>query len=102
MDSFPEIIPTERLKPDDVPRPEEPWRKLSRFALTFDPVEARDYGAAAGDLSRASSRLSLAELRAHLYVEQRRWNHFGDEPDASTMRKLREIVRLIHAKLQPD
>lgn len=96
--SIPRIIPTASLTLDDVPFPEAKWRTLADFATTFDPCEIDDYGAKTADLDNALSTSSLVELRSHLYVEQRRWNHFGEEPDGDTMRKLREIISLIRKK----
>lgn len=95
----PRLIPTASLKLDDVPLPEAKWGKLAAFALTFEPREMGDYGQKAADLRNVSTNSSLVELRAHLYVEQRRWNHFGEEPDAEAMKGLREIVGLVRQKL---
>lgn len=95
----PQIIPTTSLKLNDVPAPEAKWQKLAAFALTFDPREMGDYAQIAADLNNASSNSSLAELRAHLYVEQRRWNHFGREPDRDAMNKLNEIIGFMRQRL---
>lgn len=93
------IIPSGRLRVSDVPPPGAQWHRISSFALTYDPHEMGDYGQYAGNLDRASSGSSLSELRAHLYVEQRRWNHFGRDPDDTTMKKIQEIIALIRQKL---
>jgi len=74
--SIPRIIPTASLTLDVVPFPEAKWRTLADFSTTFDPCEIDDYGAKTADLDNALSTSSLVELRSHLYVEQRRWNHF--------------------------
>jgi hypothetical protein len=96
--AVPRIIPTASLKLDDIPASDANWKKLAAFALTFDPREMGDYGQKAADLNNALANSSLAELRAHLYVEQRRWNHFGKEPEGDTMKKLREIIGLVRHK----
>lgn len=96
---FPSLIPTASLKLEDVPSPEAKWEKLAVFALTFEPSETGDYGEKAADLSNVSSNSRLVELRAHLYVEQRRWNHYNEEPDAEAMNRLREIVGFIRQEL---
>jgi hypothetical protein len=97
--SFPSVIPTASLKLDDVPLPESKWAKIAAFALTFDPREMGEYAQQAAELDNVSLNSSVMELRAHLYVEQRRWNHFGEEPSATELKKLREILSLIRQKL---
>ena len=96
----PKIIPTQSVDIQDVPVPGDKWEKLSLFALTFDPLEMGTYGQRAADLNNASSNSSISELRAHLYVEQRRWNHFCREPDNLTMLRLRQVVGFIRQKLE--
>jgi hypothetical protein len=95
----PRPIPTASLRLEDVPTPNSKWETISTFALTFDLPEAAHYGEKLADLGNASSNSSLAELRAHLYVEQRRWNHFCVNPDEVSIKRLREIVGLIRQKL---
>lgn len=95
----PKTIPTASLRLEDVPTVNSKWEAMSAFALTFDLLEAAYYGEKLADLGNASSDSSLAELRAHLFVEQRRWNHFGEEPDEISMKRLRDIVDLIRQKL---
>lgn len=98
----PRIIPTASLKLDEVPEPDAKWQKLGAFALAFDIREMGDYSQKSADLNNASRNSSLAELRAHLYVEQRRWHHFGQEPDAEAMKRLREIVGFIRHQLDAN
>jgi hypothetical protein len=96
---MPETISTNELVLDYVPFAKSSWKNISAFALTFNPKEMGEYGIKAGDLSNCSASSSIMELRAHLYVEQRRWNHFGREPDQATMLRLRNIVAWIRKKL---
>jgi hypothetical protein len=98
----PKIIPTASLKLDAVPASEVKWQKLAAFALTFDPHEMGEYRQKSADLSNASMNSSITELRAHLYVEQRRWNHLCREPDENIMKKLSEIIGLIRQKLADE
>lgn len=97
--AFPKTISTEKLELKDLPTREARWKNMAAFALTFDPGEIGEYGQEGADLNNASSKSTLSELRAHLYIEQRRWNHFGQEPDESTMKKLRNIIGIIRQKL---
>lgn len=95
-------IRSDQLKVEDIPRSRADWLEFSIFALRFDPkVLGRiGYGKQVTDLNNATSDSSINELRAHLYVEQRRWNHFGRDPDYRTTMKLREILDLIREKLK--
>jgi hypothetical protein len=96
------IISTKDLNINDVPLPNDDWRKISRFAITFDPrIEDAPY-IGVDDLDKASSTSSLVELRNHLYVQQRRWHHFGRRPDVEVIAKLRGIIKLIRQKLTPE
>jgi len=97
---MPAIIPTGELKSSDLPPVHATWRRLSLFALSFDPKEIGSYGERAVQLINAKRTCSLAELRAHLYVEQRRWNHFGREPDKDTLIVLHQVLEWLRASLQ--
>jgi hypothetical protein len=94
-------IPSDLLQAADVPRSKANWTELSCFALTFDPRidVVREYGPHVWDLSKATKDSSINQLRAHLYVEQRRWNHFCREPDMQTILKLRQILDWIRDKV---
>ena len=95
-------IRSDQLKIEDIPRSRADWSEFSAFALRFDPtVLGRiGHGKQVVDLNNATSDSSINQLRAHLYVEQRRWNHFCREPDYRTMMRLREILDLIREKLK--
>ncbi|EDM26742.1 shikimate kinase [Lentisphaera araneosa HTCC2155] len=93
------IIKTSDLKLENLPDLSASWRIVSRFALTFDPTEIGDYGEKSGDLDNVSEESNIVELRSHLYVEQRRWNHFGDDPDEETMNAIKTIMKMLHEKV---
>jgi hypothetical protein len=93
-------IATASLRKGDLPPARSAWAGIAQFALTFDAVEMGSYGERAGDLANASSQSSIQELRAHLYVEQRRWNHFGEVPDAVTFARLQELLELIRSRVE--
>jgi len=99
MPTFPAYIPTQSLKLSDVPNESASWPTIGRFALTFDPAEDDPYQLKVQDLAALSASSSLIRLRAHLFLEQRRWNHFGREPDAASMSSIRRVFALIRAKL---
>lgn len=96
---FPEFIPSRCLKLSDVPNESAPWSDIDRFMLTFDPSEDNPYKVDRRKLATLSAESGLVRLRAHLFMEQRAWNHVGRKPDASTVLAIRRVVALIRAIL---
>ena|ERR1700761_496553 len=96
---FPAIIPTESLKLSDVPNESAPWSAINRFALTFDPSEDDPYKLNFRDLPTLSADSGLVRLRAHLFLEQRRWNHYVSKPSADDILAILRIVALIREVL---
>jgi hypothetical protein len=93
-------IPTVSLRLEDIPAAKARLPMIEAFALMFDIHEMDPgYGEKANDLRSASTGSSLIELRAHLYIEQRRWNHFGGPQDTETEMRLREVVGWIRDKV---
>ncbi|MHB1530029.1 MAG: hypothetical protein ACYCXT_11495 [Acidiferrobacteraceae bacterium] len=99
MRLFPAHIPTKSLKLSDVPNESAPWTTIGGFALTFNPAEDDPYHLKGQDLAALSADSSLVQLRSHLFLEQRRWDHFGREPDVAAMSAIRRVLALIRAKL---
>ena len=96
---FPAIIPTKILTLSDVPNESEPMSVIKRFALTFDPSEDDPYQLDYRDLPTLSVDSGLVRLRAHLFLEQRRWNHYVSQPNADDILAIRRIVGLIRVAL---
>lgn len=97
---FPAIIPTKSLKLSDVPKESDPWRPaIIRFAWTFDPAEDDPYQLDYRDLPTLSADSGLVRLRAHLFLQQRRWNHVSHDPDASDILAIQRVIALIRAIL---
>jgi hypothetical protein len=96
---FPAYIPTKSLKLSDVPNESEPWPIIGRFALTFDRSEDDPYQLNRRDLPALSADSGLVRLRAHLFLQQRAWNHMSRVPDADVMLAIRRVVALIRAIL---
>ena len=95
-------ISSDQLEAKDIPRSRANWSEFSAFALRFDSmvIEKIGYGGQVADLNNATKDSSINELRAHLFIEQRRWHHFGRDPDYRTTMRLREILDLIREKLK--
>jgi hypothetical protein len=74
-----------------VPTKGEPWERCHEFALSYDGYAYWDDVAELAQRSLArwvrdgSLPVSLDELRACLFYEQRRWHHFGDVPSGRSL-----------------
>ena len=103
-------IANEDLKQSDVPPSNAGWSAIGRFALTFNGYErwgsfdkCAEVANLAAQTFRESGSLpeSLTELRTCLFFEQRRWHHFGFDPDEKSMKYIsalvEEIRRSVHA-----
>ncbi len=85
------------------------WREIGRFALSFNGYEW--WGSFQGcaevaerglEAFRATGRLpdSLAGLRTCLFFEQRRWRHFGLDPDEEAMRYISALLEGIRDRVR--
>ena len=98
-------IPNSALTLKDVPAPRSKFAGvISRFALTFDGYT--HFGDRCGKIANEALRQyketgnlpeSLDDLRTCLFFEQRRWRHFGEEPDAAAMVYIRALLGAIRA-----
>jgi len=87
-----ELIPTASLRISDVPSHDADWAAISQFALTFSGHEWAGSAVKCGDLANSAReryessperqvpKLTLDEVRACLFFEQRRFHHFGERP----------------------
>src|ERR1700722_17815573 len=86
----PDKVPNECLTASAVPPVTASWHTIVSFALTIDGYKAigqKECGKLANRVKSEFSKhaasvetLSLTELRSCLFFEQRRFNHFGHEP----------------------
>jgi hypothetical protein len=99
-------VPNECLTESAVPPVTASWQTIVGFALTIDGYKAigqKECGQLANRVKSEFSRnaasvetLSLNELRSCLFFEQRRFNHFGREPqdaDRIFINALLEAIR---------
>lgn len=92
-----EIIPSSELRPDRLPRPGAPWQELSRFALTFDGYGYSGSFERCADIANRRAAPSLAELHTCLFIEQRRWRHFGEDPTGEDLAYIHALGEKIRA-----
>lgn len=102
-------IANAELTERDIPAPDAEWHSIGRFALSFNGYEhwgsfqkCAEVGNRAAELYRAERVLpkSLTELRTCLFFEQRRWRHFGFDPDEEAMDYIHGLVEHIRAKVR--
>jgi hypothetical protein len=80
-------VPNGQLRVHAIPEKGDPWDVVSSFSLSYDGYAYWD------DVSELATRhirdwtrhralpTSIDEVRACLFYEQRRWHHFGEEPN---------------------
>lgn len=98
-------ISNEALTEADIPWESGDWGEIGEFALTFDAYDYWGSFEKCADIANDSADLwqkggvvpaSLTELRTCLFFEQRRWRHFGYEPDERTLKYVKTLVSAIH------
>lgn len=90
-----EQIPNEELTLDDVPAPGADWDAVGEFALTFDGYAAMGSLDACAELTNRRSPSTLAELRACLFFEQRRYRHSDAMPEGDDWHYIQSLVKQI-------
>ncbi len=92
-----------------MPAPDAGWHEIGRFALSFNGYEwCGSFGKCAevGDRGLEGFREtgavpeSLTELRTCLFFEQRRWRHFGLDPDYRAMCYISALLQAIREKVR--
>jgi len=106
---MPDEVSNERLKATDVPPVTESWNAIGGFALTLDGYQVigqRECGQLANRVKSEFARntaslqsLSLTELRACLFFEQRRFHHFGWEPQGPDRIYVNALLEAIQGRV---
>jgi hypothetical protein len=98
-----EQIPNHTLQEEHLPRSGARWERIVPFASTFAPYEHDGFKAAAAvanEKAAPPTDWSLSDLRAALFFEYRRYNHFGYGPDAVAMVHIHAVVEEIRQRIQ--
>lgn len=96
------------LRRSMVPGPHACWEAVEEFALSYDGYSYwSDLGKLAGGSMRAWARQgslpgTLDELRGCLFYEQRRWHHFGLEPQGRGAVYVRALLDALASLLEDD
>ncbi len=88
------------LTPADIPPPDADWESVGEFALTFNGFHRWGSFKECARIANAELHESLDELRTCLFFEQRRWQHYGDEPDEEAMAYIRGVIEKIRAAVR--
>lgn len=80
------------------------WAKIVPFASTFNAYEQlggfKPAAFAGNEKAQDLSGCSLTDLRAALFFEYRRYNHFGYDPDPQAMVHIHALVEEIRRRIQ--
>jgi len=99
-----EQIRHHELREEHVPRPGTQWGKIIPFASTFNAYEqlggSKAVAIAGNQKSQDLAACTLTDLRAALFYEYRRYNHFGYDPDEMAMTHLHALVEEIRRRIQ--
>jgi len=97
-------IADDRLRVEHLPRSDATWSEVVLFATTCDAYEQLGgFKAVANIANRQAPNLencTLRELRAALFFEFRRYNHFGYDPDGDAMTYIHALIEEIRRKIQ--
>ena len=96
-------IANEALRRSDVPPPDADWSTVVRFAQTFNGYQQMGgFEQCAAVANHRHACKTLSDLRACLFFEYRRHNHFGYPPDAERMRYIYELLDRIREQTRPE
>jgi len=93
------LIANDDLTRSDLPSLDAGWGEIQSFALTIDGYKEAGSFEHAAHIANARACETLTDLRVCLFFEQRRWRHFGDDPDHTTMAYIRSLVRQIYDRV---
>lgn len=91
-------IPTERLRPVDVPTDDAGLQSLILFAHTFDGYKHWGSVERCAEIANGTSN-TLEALRTRLFFEARRWRHSGEDPDAESLACWRNLVAELRSRV---
>ena len=98
MRALPSPISSAELKLGHIPEIRD-WTDVIEFAATFRLASEFPDGCSILGLSDLREDSSVAEIRAALFIEYRRYNHFGHRPPAEVLEEARAAVQRIRERL---
>ncbi len=106
---MPHEIANADLTEADLPEPDAPLDTVFAFAGTFNGYAHWSSFEACADVANRIAHnyaapgilpQSLTELRTALFFEQRRWHHFGYDPDEEVLAYMWALIEAIRAKVR--
>lgn len=91
-----------KLMSVDIPAADADWEVIEEFALSFDGYEACGSFEKCAEIANVRRHGSLTDLRTCLFFEQRRWRHFGVNPDGKAMKYIRSVIEKIRLKVTAE
>ncbi|MGC4031177.1 MAG: hypothetical protein QM754_05445 [Tepidisphaeraceae bacterium] len=96
---LPVPIDNQNLQATDIPADTAEWGDIVRFAQTFNGYHVHGSFAVCGQIANERRHDTMTNLRTCLFFEQRRWNHFGRDPDGEAMEYIRSLLQKIRSRL---
>ncbi len=96
------FIASAQLTPDVVPIRVTDWGDVVRFAATFDPQSECPSGSSIAGVADIDLNSTIAEMRLALYLEWRRYNHLGYDPDPATVHQTQAILDQLRVACQQN
>ena len=100
MKTLPTAIPSDKLKATDIPSKFSSWSDIVEFVTTFDPRSEIHDGAAIKGIADVTEASTVREIRAALFFEYRRYNHFGYEPEPTVFKAALDAIAILKSKAQ--
>jgi hypothetical protein len=103
-----EEISNEDLREEHLPTPYAEWEIIEKFALTFNGYHHFDECDKLGNKAKdefyqtGALPLTLSEVRACLFYEQRRYHHVGGVPDDKSLAYIHGLVEAIRKIVAPE
>jgi hypothetical protein len=91
-----QIIPNSELNAEMIPLPMSSYADISEFSITFYGYDLPN----CAELANSRTAVTLSELRAVLFFEQRRFRHFGHNPAGNDLEYIRSIVCKIRERVE--
>jgi hypothetical protein len=99
MKALPAPILSEALRASDIPASFKDWSDIIEFAATFRPqLESNNYLASQGIIDIVPTS-TVVEIRAALFLEYRRYNHFGYRPEQKIFEDTVKVIDLLRTKV---
>lgn len=102
MNQLPNPIPSQAIQLSDVPERFKSWSDVVEFAATFRPQDEMPEGSRVRGLADITESSKISDIRAALFAEWRRYNHFGYGPEDQVFNKAKRAIELLRRKIKSE